>query len=351
MRKPHKYWTEENTIKELKIIINKINHFPAHNELCKIKKSNLARAIIKNGGYNYFREKMGYKVIKQSPEYWTEENTIKELNEVIKDIKHFPTQKELNKMKKSSLIYAMLKNGGFNYFRSKTGYEIIKQDKKYWNEKNILEELKIIVNKIGHFPVQSELHKMKRFDLSVAITRNGGHLHFRELLKIPVSIQEKHTSELMSYIGKRGKASEDIVYKILFEYCKINDLPLPDLNVKLNKGNILEFVCNIGKIIGIDVTNTNASKHSAITTISRKWRKKDYHLYLDELWIVVFTDVLTLEDYNKLNSNSPENIKVFSIEEFLAELDYSAEQNIKNKINKFKACSFHTKEEMKGLNT
>lgn len=349
--KPNGYWTEDNIIKEIKKVIDKIGHFPTRNELDKIKKFSLARALSDNGGVNYFREKMGYEIVHQEDGFWTEENIIKEYKKIIEEIGYFPSNIELIKIKRFGLMKALTKNNGPNYFRRKMGYEIIQQDFGYWTIENIINELEKIIKNIGHFPTYSELDKMKKFGLSHAINNNGGFLYFKELLGISVSAQEKYTSELMSYIGKRGKASEDIIYKILSEYCETNELPLPDLNVKLAKGNILEFVCGVGKNIGIDVTNTKASKRSAVTTISNKWRKKDYHFYLDELWVVVFTDVLSLEDYDKLNSNSPENVKVFSIEGFLKELDFSADQHMKNKINKFEACSFHNKEEMKGLNT
>lgn len=345
------YWTEEKIINKLEEIINDIGYFPLQKELISINTMGLLASIHRTGGLDYFRKKLGYEPIYKPNGYWTGENIIKELKEVIEEIGYFPSHTELRKIGRNDLSRAIGINSSINNIKIKMGYKITHQDKGYWTEENTINELKMIIEEIKFFPTQTELIKIGRNDLLYPIQKNGGFPHFKELLGIPVSIQEKHTSELMSYIGKRGKASEDIIYKIISEYCKTNDLPLPDLNVKLAKGNVLEFVCGIGKNIGIDVTNTKASKNTAKRTISNKWKKKDYHLYLDELWVVVFTDVLLSEDYDELNSNSPENVKVFSIEGFLKELDFSADQHMKNKIDKFEACSFHNKEKMKGLNT
>ncbi len=108
--------------------------------------------------------------------------------------------------------------------------------------------------------------------------------------------------------------------------------------------NVIEFVCNTGRSIGIDVTNT---KNTNGKSIRNKYRHKDYSKHLDELWIVVFSDVFTSQDYDLWNDESPENVKVMSIDEFLEELDYSADEATRCKIGKFCECTFRSKEELK----
>ena len=347
-RKPNGYWTKKNTISELQIVIDILGHFPTHAELNKMSKCGISNAMKKYGGSNYFRVKMGYEIIHKSDGYWTEDAVISELKLVVDELGYFPIQTKLNEIGKGGLTQAMKKYGSPNYFREKMRYNIIKKSKGYWTEDTIISELKIIVEKINHFPSNDELNMMGRRDLSGAITRHNGFYYFREKIGSNHTMKNKHKSELASYIIKRGLKSEQFVKNIITEWTEIHNKPKPNCNVKLSKGNVLEFVCNLDKKIGIDVTNTKASKSSAYTTIRHKWKHREYHLHLDELWIVVFTDVLTSYDYNKLNRKSPDNVKVFPIEEFLKELDYSTE-NL-GKIDQLNECTFHNKEEIINLN-
>jgi len=151
---------------------------------------------------------------------------------------------------------------------------------------------------------------------------------------------------MSSYNARRGKSSEKIVKQILQDYCILHNLPEPQYNVKLTKGSILEFVCNTNKIIGIDVTNTKSQNGK---NIYKKWLKKDYHNYLDELWIVIFSNIFTESDYIKFNNDSPSNVKIMSIYTFLKELDYSLDELTKTKIDKYCLCTFHTKEQFREM--
>lgn len=221
----------------------------------------------------------------------------------------------------------------------------------YWTEETIIDELKPIINELEHFPTTTELIKYNRKDLSVAIGKNGNGINnFREKCGFSISIHEKYKSELMSYIGNRAYKTEQLVKDIINDWSINNDKSCPDFNVKLAPGNVIEFVCDSNKRIGIDVTNTKSSKGIAYNTIQKKWKKKDYRDYLDELWIVVFTNVLKPRDYSKLNEESPDNVKIFSIEDFLIELDYSTDYHINDKIDKLNECSFHTKDELIDMN-
>ena len=349
-RKPEGYWSEDNTVFELESVIKEIGYFPVEKELRKMKKNGLIRAINKNGGFPRFRDSLGFKVIKHSNGYWSEEIIISKVSQIINEIGHFPTRVELNTLGVGDLSRAMSRHGGSNHFRKLLKHIFKKKPNNFWSEEVIIIELELFMKSFGHFPSQSELVKTKRGDLSTQITRFGGFAHFKEKTGFTISMQEKYRSGLSLYVGKRGRKSEKVIKEIITEWSNIHGKPLPDLNVKLAKGNVLEFVCDFNKKIGIDVTNTKGSLHSAFYTIRNKWKHKDYHLYLDELWIVVFTDVLSSEDYNKLNMICPKNVKIFSIEGFLKELDYSIEQRNMNEIDKLQRCTFHNKEEMIAIN-
>ncbi len=329
-----KKWNQEIIIEELLKIINKIGHFPTSPELRLINKKGLTNAIYKYGGSNKFRQLMGYKLLLKTNGYWTEEVITKELKEIIKKIGHFPSANEIRTIKISGLLGAIRSNGGLTKYCLLFNYDLSRTPRKYWTDKKIIEELKIIINKICHFPSIYEFSIINRYDLFRAIRFHGGINKFRELLGYDVTSQ-------LSYINKRGRNTEKILKQILIEYCKQHNLSEPSYNKKLCEGNVLEFVCNTNKTIGIDVTNTKSK-----SCVINKWSIRNYHKHLDELWIVVFSNIFIEEDYNKFNNSSPNNVKIFSIYSFLKELDYSLDKHTKSKVDKYNSCYFHTKEQL-----
>lgn len=341
-KKSARFWTEENTMNELKKVIDKLGHFPSLKEAEEIYGSSLRRAIIMHGGFSKFRKILGYQETHKPLRYWTEENTIHELGLVIDKLGHFPTQTELQKQRKQSLALAIAKYGGFNKFGRLFSYTNVKKPNAYWSEERTLNELKKIVVKGERFPTGNELtYKYGNSSLQRALSQYGGINKFREAMGYPISLYEKYISELMSYLGKRGKNSERIVIDISIDWCRIHNKPELQYNIRLAKGNVIEIVCPLEKQIGIDVTNTESK-----FAVQSKWTKKDYYNYLDELWVVVFSDSFTEEDYIIWNKTSPDNVKVMTIYTFLKELDYSIDAQTQQKIDRYCKCTFHTKDEL-----
>lgn len=339
---PIGYWTEDICILELNKIIESIGHFPLQKELIKLNKQDLVGGINKNGGLTTIKEHMGYKIDKVLKGYWTEEKCTEELQKVISDIGHFPSQSELTLLKRTNLTNAIRNNGGSNKFRNILNHEYIKVPKDYWTKEKCIEEIERISNLIGHFPSHEEIttHGVKGIGGSV-ICRCGGIGYIRDLMGYPPLM----ISDLCSYYSRHGKKAEYIILEILNEYCKRKNIELPKRNVKLYKQNIIEFVCNIDNDnakIGIDVTITRRK-----FDVSRKWIKKDYYKYLDKLWIVVINNKFSKEDYVELNNKSPNNVYIMNIEEFCEELQYDLDESTKNKIEKYKSCNFHNKDRFK----
>ena len=337
------YWTEENIVIELKLISEKLGYFPTGTELRNMNRSDLDSAITDCRGINYFREKMGYKLNKKSNGYWTEENIIIELKTVIKELGHFPTHTELKNMNRSDLDDAIINNGGFPYFREKMGYELKRKPDGYWTEENTIIELKIISKKLGYFPTRSELYNMNKSSLINSMTINGGFPHFLEIFGVDITEKRILESKIASYNNKRGRRSEIIVKDLLMEWTKLHNLPPPELDVKLAKSKVIEFVCEGNKRIGIDVTNTKSKNGS---DIKRKWKYKEYQNHLDELWIVVFSFLFTPKDFTKFNQKSPDNVKVMSIWQFIEELELIPDENHKDKMGNYCKCTFHNKDEL-----
>jgi hypothetical protein len=465
-RKPRGYWTEENILKELNIIINKIGHFPTSNELKKMGKQNITLVMCKNGGAALFRELTSNEIICRKKGYWSEEITISELKKIIIEIGRFPSRKDLENLKKEALIGAMQKNGGeiklrrvlnqpiiklednywnndiivnhlndiiqklshfpsakdientgihglknsikktggLHYYRKLLGYKhserniyktelevqveldrlikilnhyptekdiktlsnsclissirkygghrkfkkifnlYIRNDNGFWTDEKIVKSLEEIISKVSHFPTEREIDGFGIAGLSNAIMKHGGYIKFRELCGISVSDYQYFFSNLMSYTYRRGKNSEKIVLDLIKEWCKIKNKPEPICNVKVSKGNVIEFICENNKTIGIDVVNTSFKQ-----SVYHKWERKEYSKYLDKLLIVVFSDCFDNNDYEEWNNNSPDNVIIMSINDFIKELDYSVDKATIEKIECYKICSFRTKDELKKI--
>ncbi len=112
--------------------------------------------------------------------YWTEITILEELNKIKKQIGHFPSKKELAVLRLSGLGVVINRYGGINRFRELLGDEII-HTSGYWTDERIIDELKKIINDIGHFPASEELITLKRGNLSCQIVKHGGFPKFRIL--------------------------------------------------------------------------------------------------------------------------------------------------------------------------
>ncbi len=341
LRKSRGYWTDEMIIIKLREIINKIGHFPTHVELSKMALTGLSNAIIDHGGTEKFQKLLGYEP-PQREVFWTLENTVEELRKFINQLGHFPTMREFIEFNRVDLYGGVIRNGGTNKFRRLLGYTLIQHSKGDWTDEVIANDLKAVADKLGHFPSEKELVILGKYDLVGALCRHGGMKKFREMSGFPMSLHEKHRSELSSYINNRGRGSEKVVQVVLIDWCNKHNLPLPTYNNKLAPKNVIEFVCNLNKKIGIDVTNTKSKE-----TIRRKWTRKDYYKYLDELWIVVFSTAFSDGDYYGLNDESPDNVKIMSIDEFLVEMGVPVNNRLMNKITDYKNCTLSTKDELK----
>lgn len=346
--KPKGYWDDNRIVEELKFIIkNNSDCFPTRTYFVLNNRQDLLGAIFGRGGTNKFRELMGFEPIHKPNGYWTETTIIAMLRDIVEYKHYFPTQKELFDIN-SQLVSAIGVHGGINKFRSLLGHNYLSSPTGYWTKEKIIDELKIIINILGRFPTENETQSTN-MKLASTILKTGGFVKYRKLCGFDASIFEEYKSNLSSYICKRGKRTEILVYNILERYCIKKTIALPKKNVKLCKGNIIEFVCENNKIVGIDVTNSKINKNS----VSNKWTKKDYYKHLDELWVVVVSDSFKEEDYIIWNKNSPDNVYVMSIEEFCMELQYDLDEHTKNKIDKYKSCTFHTRNNFKeqSLNT
>ncbi len=70
----------------------------------------------------HYYEMLGFKINKNGTKFWNDETIEIALNEIIKKYGKFPTAYFLESIKRSDLIHAVQRNGGFQYWRKKLGY-------------------------------------------------------------------------------------------------------------------------------------------------------------------------------------------------------------------------------------
>lgn len=325
------YTNDDRIVLDLKEIEILIGHFPTSNNIVNLKEWSLLWAIQKNGGINKFRKMAGYKPIFEPNRYSTEKIIINEITELIDNLGHFPVYKEIQRLK-GGLIKSIYNTGGINKYRRILGHPVVHISRKEWNKTETYSTIHNYIDLHGYFPNRKELEKNENNELSRAIRKHGGHIKLHREFGFPID----YWSLLTQYINKRGKKTENIVYDIITDYCIQKNLKLPIKNYRIEpKGGIIEFVCNLNKKIGIDVTNTKTKKD-----ITNKWQKREYHKYLDELLIVVFSNTIKKEEYIILNEQSPDNVYVLTIEEFCNKLQYDLNDIQKNTIEQYKSCTF-----------
>ncbi len=335
------YWTFDLMVSKTKVIAEQLGRFPTHKEIKDVNKT-LSFAIARKYSISEIAKACGYEPNTKRKCFWTVDSTIEEIKNVILITKDFPSEKWLKENNKYDLLGAIWSNGGTNFFRNIMNYKVIKRSPNDWTEEKIEKAIYKFIEKHQHFPTQGDLLNNNLGDLSNAISRNGGLIKYIEFFKATSNF-ETIKSQFHFYALYRGKKTEKLLYNILVEYCKYKNIPLPSKNIKLSKGNIVEFVIiNDGKNIAIDTTNTKRKQ-----VVSRKWTKKDYHKYVDEFHIVVFSDSFKDSDYIKWNNDCPSNVKVRSIYHYLDDLNFSINEATKIKIDKYCKCNFYNKDDLK----
>ena len=116
------YWNERTVTAELKRLCEKLGRFPKDRDLPSDLRNATRRIHSEYRDLNYYREKLGYPITKKSNGYWNEKTIAKEIKLVVKENKGlFPTNVRLREMNRSDLASAISSNGGFPFWRKKLG--------------------------------------------------------------------------------------------------------------------------------------------------------------------------------------------------------------------------------------
>ena len=105
--------------------------------------------------------------------YWTFNNTLKELNDIIEEIGHFPSQKELLKIKKSTLINAMRKYGGVKRFREIVNLKDTRNEIGHYTREVILSEIIVKRYKAASIRKKSSIFSFSNTDIEFPFVTVG----------------------------------------------------------------------------------------------------------------------------------------------------------------------------------
>ncbi|MCK4666004.1 hypothetical protein KAU33_04600 [Candidatus Dependentiae bacterium] len=129
---------------------------------------------------------------KKSYGYWTEETILVDLKLVIEELGSFPTAKKLRIINREDLRTSIYRHGGLDYYRELLGYEIPQKFVSYSSEMSIICELKPIIKELGRFPLKRELIEMGKGNLANAMTKYGGFIRFRIIMKQILKSKTEH---------------------------------------------------------------------------------------------------------------------------------------------------------------
>ncbi|MFH1256982.1 MAG: DEAD/DEAH box helicase family protein [Candidatus Diapherotrites archaeon] len=140
---------------------------------------------------------------------WTEQEIIEGLTPICKRLGRFPSRKHLEEAKRFDLIVAIDRNGGPFYFSDKCGYPITYYTKRgsYAIWENIERDFNKIIKEIKHFPKETEFKKLGKYKLYAHAVKHYGSIN---------TVREK-----MGYpIIRKHWAKEEVVAELKAFYDK-----------------------------------------------------------------------------------------------------------------------------------
>ncbi len=179
---PKRKWNEATITAHLLTIGERMGRFPKDVELSSDVRNAIRRHSV-DGPHdlNYYRMKLGYPITKKSIGYWTEDTIQNELKKILSTHRVFPTNSFLIKKGRYDLSAAIQQSGGFNTWRQKLGYPIIQHSPNQNTDESIKEWLRNATLEKGRVPTQKELRQLDSRK-QAAVAHRGGVMHYLTLL-------------------------------------------------------------------------------------------------------------------------------------------------------------------------
>lgn len=183
-RRRRDYWTDSSNIEmELGVACEKFGHFPTQDELSEAKLSSLKQAITKTGGANFWRQRLGFEVIRRDNGYWTVENIERDTRTFVST--HGGFSEDLAVEHGDQALYGAANSkfpGGIHSLKEKIGAKNKRRKAGSWTQERVLKEARDFVAEHGKFTSEA-LVKSGRYDLLNAVHNvSGGVRSVREQL-------------------------------------------------------------------------------------------------------------------------------------------------------------------------
>ena len=161
---------------------------------------------------------------------WTEEEVVNDLRLICEKINQFPTQKYLQQIKRQDLIGQVARMGGAYHFAKLLGYEMEAKPGGYWdNRDNLKKEVLPFCKKYGRMPTPDELKQYDRLDLAAAISQKTTYADLAKELGFETKTRKKGHWEKWANVKKE-----------LLPLCrKYGKMPTKEQLEKLGKSDLI----------------------------------------------------------------------------------------------------------------
>lgn len=188
-KKSNGYWQDlKNVKRELESLEKRVGHFPSLSEIRKNLPSAYSAIFEYHGGIERVGSVLGIARSIKKGGYWQNWNNVEmELNLVINDLGHFPTQKDLKLLKMTSMTTSIYQyHGGLTETKKRMGYEDKTKPPGYWQDwDNFQRELSEAISIVGHFPSSRELRDLGKNSLIKAHGYHGGAASIKKRINFP----------------------------------------------------------------------------------------------------------------------------------------------------------------------
>ncbi|MBX4196181.1 hypothetical protein KW805_01175 [Candidatus Pacearchaeota archaeon] len=142
-------------------------------------------------------------------EYWKSwENVSTALQNITKELGHFPTQKEITQSQYIGLMYGISRYHNNLYTATlKMGHTPTQGERGHWKKwENVEKELKGMIEQLGHYPSYTEIRKLKGSITSAIDKHHGGYNNTRARMGFDLSRREPGYWESSENVVKEAKS-------------------------------------------------------------------------------------------------------------------------------------------------
>ena len=213
-QRPYGYWRNLSNIRtSVRKVTSDLGHFPSRDELNKRGLGDLAAAIGYYGGFRVMRQKLGYKSGKAEDGYWDNwKNVRKEIERVKRenDLDTLPSHHDLIDLDEAALSLGIKRHGGYQAVRRKLKEKQRQKPKNYWkNWDNVRIRLQQVTKRLGRFPSEGDLEKLKMSDVLNGITKyHDGYRTARERLQVQLGISTEN-QKLVSMLEQYAEGGKE----------------------------------------------------------------------------------------------------------------------------------------------